>query len=41
MLLISFGISADLPETTVNIEINTSDSNDYCLASEITTEDIF
>lgn len=34
-------LSADLPGTTVNLEINTADTNDYCLSSEIAPEDIF
>jgi hypothetical protein len=29
------------PGTTVNIEINTADTNSYCLSSEIKSEDIF
>ena len=29
------------PGTTVNIEINTADTNSYCLSSEIRSEDIF
>jgi len=29
------------PGTTVNIEINTADTNSYCLSSEIRPEDVF
>jgi len=33
--------SMPFPGTTVNIEINTSDNNSYCLSSELNPEDIF
>lgn len=34
-------LSGPFPGTVVNIEINTADTNTYCLASEIHPEDIF
>jgi len=33
--------SEPFPGTTVNIEINTADTNSYCLSSEIRSEDVF
>jgi len=34
-------LGADFPGTTINLEINTKDTNSYCLSSEISSEDIF
>jgi len=34
-------LDADFPGTTINLEINTKDINNYCLSSEIPSEDIF
>ena len=31
----------DFPGTVVNLEVNTADTSSYCLASEVTSEDIF
>lgn len=36
-----FKLTEDLPGTTVNLEINTGDTNDYQLSSEISPDDIF
>ena len=34
-------MAADLPGTSVTIEINTGDTAEYCLASEVTPENVF
>lgn len=36
-----FELAADFPGTAVNLEINTGDTNAYCLRSEISPADIF
>ncbi len=34
-------LNNDFPGTCINIEINTNDTNSYCLKSELKSEDIF
>jgi hypothetical protein len=34
-------MAADLPGTSVTIEINTGDTAEYCLESEVTPENVF